>query len=69
MATINRLMLTLAIRARNLRQNVKGQDLIEYALMGGFVAVAAGALMPNIASSISTVFSKISSILADAAAS
>ena len=62
-------MLTLAIRARNLRQNVKGQDLIEYALMAGFVAVAAGALMPNIASSISTVFSKISSILADAAAS
>ena len=60
MATINRLMLTLAIRARNLRQNVKGQDLIEYALMGGFVAVAAGALMPNIASSISTVFSTIS---------
>jgi len=62
-------MLKLAIRARNLRQNVKGQDLIEYALMAGFVAVAAGALMPNIASSISTVFSKISSILADAAAS
>lgn len=69
MPTINHLMLKLAIRARNLRQNVKGQDLIEYALMAGFVAVAAGALMPNIASSISTVFSKISSILADAAAS
>ena len=69
MPTINHLMLKLAIRARNLRQNVRGQDLIEYALMAGFVAVAAGALMPNIASSISTVFSKISSILADAAAS
>ena len=69
MPTINHLMLKLVIRARNLRQNVKGQDLIEYALMAGFVAVAAGALMPNIASSISTVFSKISSILADAAAS
>ena len=69
MAPINHLLLKLAIRARNLRQNVKGQDLIEYALMAGFVAVAAGALMPNIASSISTVFSKISSILADAAAS
>ena len=46
-----------------------GQDLIEYALMAGFVAVAAGALMPNIASSISTVFSKISSVMASAAAS
>ena len=50
-------------------KDTRGQDLIEYALMAGFVAVAAGALMPNIASSISTVFSKISSILADAAAS
>jgi len=44
-----------------------GQDLIEYALMAGFVAVAAGAVMPNVASSISTVFSKISSVLSTAA--
>ncbi len=69
MARMNHLLLKLAVRARNLKQNVKGQDLIEYALMAGFVAVAAGALMPNIASSISTVFSKITSILTDAAAS
>ena len=69
MVCMNHLLLNLVIRARNLRQEVKGQDLIEYALMAGFVAVAAGALMPNIASSISTVFSKISSIMADAAAS
>jgi pilus assembly protein Flp/PilA len=46
----------------------RGQDLIEYALMAGFVAVAAGALMPNISGSISTVFSKIQSLLAAAAA-
>ncbi|HOK45203.1 MAG TPA: Flp family type IVb pilin [Bryobacteraceae bacterium] len=47
----------------------QGQDLIEYALMAGFVAVAAGALMPNVSSSISTVFSKIQSLLANAAGS
>ncbi len=69
MVRMNHLLLKLTIRARNLGQNAKGQDLIEYALMAGFVAVAAGALMPNIASSISTVFSKISSVMADAAAS
>ena len=69
MVSMNHLLLKLAIRARYLRQEINGQDLIEYALMAGFVAVAAGALMPNIASSISAVFSKISSILADAAAS
>jgi pilus assembly protein Flp/PilA len=45
----------------------QGQDLIEYALMAGFVAVAAGALMPNVSSSISTVFSQIQSLLANAA--
>ena len=44
-----------------------GQDLIEYALMAGFVAVAAGAIMPNVATSISTIFSKISSVLNNAA--
>jgi Flp pilus assembly pilin Flp len=41
----------------------RGQDLIEYALMAGFVAVAAGAIMPGVASSISTIFSQISSVL------
>ena len=49
--------------------DTRGQDLIEYALMAGFVAVAAGALMPSVSSSISTVFSKISSVMSDAAAS
>ena len=49
--------------------DTRGQDLIEYALMAGFVAVAAGALMPSVSSSISTVFSKISSVMTAAAAS
>lgn len=44
----------------------KGQDLIEYALMAGFVAVAAGAIMPGVATSISTIFSKISSVMSAA---
>jgi pilus assembly protein Flp/PilA len=44
-----------------------GQDLIEYALMAGFVAVSAGALMPNISTSISTVFSKVGSVMTGAA--
>ena len=48
-------------------KDTKGQDLIEYALMAGFVAVAAGAIMPGVAASISTIFSKISSSMAAAA--
>jgi Flp pilus assembly pilin Flp len=45
----------------------RGQDLIEYALMAGFVAVAAGAIMPGVATSISTIFSKIASVMSAAA--
>ena len=40
-----------------------GQDLIEYALVAGFLAVTAAALSPNIASSVSTIFSRITSVL------
>jgi pilus assembly protein Flp/PilA len=43
-----------------------GQDLIEYALMAGFVAVAAGAIMPGVARSISTIFSKVASVMQNA---
>ena len=48
-------------------KDTRGQDLIEYALMAGFVAVAAGAVMPSVATSISTIFSKVSSVMAVAA--
>lgn len=48
-------------------QDDVGQDLIEYALMAGFVAVAAGAIMPAVSSSISKIFSKISSVMGAAA--
>ena len=41
-----------------------GQDLIEYALLAGFVAVAGGALIPWGASGpISTIFSKLSELM------
>jgi pilus assembly protein Flp/PilA len=49
-------------------KDTRGQDLIEYALMAGFVAVAAGAIMPNVASSISTIFGKVNTQLTAAAA-
>jgi pilus assembly protein Flp/PilA len=48
-------------------KDTRGQDLIEYALMAGFVAVAAGAIMPGVATSIGTIFSKISNAMSNAA--
>lgn len=56
-------MKNLFLRLKAL-QDTRAQDLIEYALMAGFVAVAAGAVMPGVASSISTIFSKVASVLA-----
>jgi pilus assembly protein Flp/PilA len=56
-------MKNLLLRLKAL-QDMRGQDLIEYALMAGFVAVAAGAVMPGVASSISAIFSKVGSVLA-----
>ena len=46
-----------------LAQDAEAQDMIEYALLAGFVAVAAGALLPGISTSISTIFSKMGSVL------
>jgi pilus assembly protein Flp/PilA len=63
MTTVMNAILKLKIWSDN-----RGQDLIEYALMAGFVAVAAGAIMPGIATSISTIFSSVASALTAAAA-
>ena len=44
----------------------EGQDLIEYALMAAFLAVAAGATFPTtIMPAVSTVFSKVVSTFAN----
>ena len=52
------------LRAELLKKDVRGQDLIEYALMAGFVAVAAGAVFPTtVMPGVSAIFSKISSTL------
>ena len=50
-------------------KDTKGQDLIEYALMAGFVAVAAGAIMPTVSTNISVIFSKVGSSMSNAAGS
>jgi pilus assembly protein Flp/PilA len=55
-------MTDLLLKAKILR-DTRGQDLIEYALMAGFVALAAGAVMPGVANGISTIFSSVGSTL------
>ena len=53
-------------RIGTLVEDTEAQDMIEYALLAGFVAVAAGALLPGISTSISTIFSKMGSVLTTA---
>ena len=55
------------VRKLQMLKDTRGQDLIEYALMAGFVAVAAGAIMPGVSTSISTIFSKIASVMSRSA--
>jgi pilus assembly protein Flp/PilA len=64
---LNRLALKILIRLQSIKRDARGQDLIEYALMAGFVAVAAGSIMPGVSRNISSIFSKISSVMASAA--
>jgi pilus assembly protein Flp/PilA len=54
-------------RLRLLVHDAEAQDLVEYALLAGFVAVAAGALLPGISSSVSKIFSRMGSVLSAAA--
>ena len=51
----------------SLWKDTHGQDLLEYALMAGFVAVAAGAIMPGVATQITDIFTKVASSLTLAA--
>jgi Flp pilus assembly pilin Flp len=52
----------LYVSLSNLVKDERGQDMVEYALLAGFIAVAAGATMPPIANSLSTIFSKMASL-------
>ena len=60
-------MKKLNLALMRLVHETRGQDLIEYALLAGFIAVAAGALLPGISTSISTIFSRMASVLTKAA--
>lgn len=62
-------MQMFAIFLSRLRSDRKGQDLIEYVLMGALLAVAAGAVMPDAANSISAIFSQVGSVATSAGGS
>jgi len=50
-----------------LTNNEESQDMVEYAMLAGFIAVAAGAILPTVSAYISTIFSKMQSVVAGSA--
>jgi pilus assembly protein Flp/PilA len=58
MKRINECVLRLSVW-----KDTNGQDLVEYALAAGLVAVAAVACMPSLSSTVNNVFTKIGSII------
>ena len=47
-------------------KETRGQDLIEYALMAGFVATAAAAITPQMMVGVSQMFSRVGCVLSRA---
>jgi pilus assembly protein Flp/PilA len=45
-------------------KDTKGQDLMEYALMAGFLACASAYTLPQVASSISNILTTVVAVLA-----
>ena len=61
---MNYLYLRLLVSLQNLVASEEGQDLVEYALLVCLIALAAIAGVNKVASSVTNVFTRISSTLA-----
>jgi len=61
--------LKLLRRFREFLSDRRGQDLIEYALMAGFIAVSVVTMFDGVASSFVTVMSKVNSVVVVAGSS
>ena len=66
MTRIRDAALRLKILADSLCADRRAQELVEYALMAGFVSTTCGALMPGVATQISKIFSSVASVMASA---
>jgi len=55
--------LTILVSKLKIRKDTLGQDLIEYALLGGLLAVGAGVVLPSVSNNVYLLFSHVTSVL------
>ena len=58
---------TRALRRLAIWRQEETQDLVEYALLAGFVALAGGFFAPGMTESMDTIYSRLASKLVEAA--
>ncbi len=51
------------VRFRRLWKDTRGQDMVEYAIAAGMMAVCAVAVMPTLPPTLQSTFSKIGSLI------
>ena len=54
---------------KKIRKDCRGQELVEYALIAGFLVTAAAASIPSVANDMTTVFSKVVVMLSESGGS
>jgi pilus assembly protein Flp/PilA len=64
---MNTMLLKLYVKFQDLKNREEGQDLIEYALLAGLIALGATAAITSIGGSVGTIFNKLQTAMTAAA--
>ena len=64
---MNTMLLKLYVKFQDLKNREEGQDLIEYALLAGLIALGATAGITSIGTSVGTIFTKLQTAMTAAA--
>ena len=64
---MNTMLLKLYVKFQDLKNREEGQDLIEYALLAGLIALGATAAITSIGGSVGTIFNKLQTAMPAAA--
>ena len=65
--SVSRGLSQIVHRLQTLGHDAGAQDLVEYALLGGFVAVSGAAVFPSISEQLWIIYAKVFCVLVEAA--